>query len=328
MLNANTNVKAPSYDLNEGTVHQFCHDLLEVDGELRSLADTRDDTTLTCLALEMWSAFSDTLGKIESCLQDNDCGIAAIDVPSIYDDLTDDAIAGALVSIALTSSLMQPAKDIENQTPFTMFSASYKSDEALNQAGLLDISPTDILGFHSDGLVREKELSVPRYISIYNTFINYRNCGNFYWIPTNSVSNLSRHVESIGFDDDFIFSLTPTIYGTAGAKIENVVERKVQTSIFKETDDGRITTFINGTFAGKRCGSPDYTGRFKAFQSELSENPFRYAAAQKSRRMIVLNNANGFHARDIFEDPIEGHEETRNYLRSVSKNAVKTGHVM
>ncbi|MCW0983779.1 hypothetical protein OK142_23410 [Agrobacterium sp. BT-220-3] len=320
--------EAPSFALNREKVRDFCHDVLDVDGELRSLADTRDTPTLQHLANEFEAAFSDVILEINSNISDRTCGIAAVDVPSIYEDLTDDAIAGALVSVALTSVLINPSRDVENLTPFTMFSASYESNRALNEAGLLNISPTDILEFHSDGRIQNNTLGVPRYIAIYNTFINYRNCGSFYWVPISSIEGLGEHVEGIGFDDDFTFDLTPSIYGESGTKIDSVIERKVKTAIFSEDEDGSLITFMNGKFAGKDNCDADYTDRLKAFQTAIARNPFRYAAPQKSRRMIVLNNSSGFHARDIFQDPIIGHEETRNYLRSVSTDAVKTGYVM
>ncbi|MBO9111737.1 MULTISPECIES: hypothetical protein [Agrobacterium] len=320
--------EAPSFVLDREQLRHFCREVLEIDGELRSLGDTKDTQTLQHFSDEFAASFSDLIPEINARISDKMCGIAAVDVPPIYDDLTDDAIAGALVSVALTTVLMEPSKDVENHTPFTMFSASYESNKALNDAGLLHISPTDILDFHSDGRIHGKTLGVPRYISIYNTFINYRNCGNFYWVPASSIDNLQEHVEGIGFDDDFTFDLTPAIYGESGSKIGSVVERKVKTAIFSEDEDGSIITFMNGKFAGKENADDDYTARLKAFQAAIARNPFRYAAEQKSRRMIVLNNSSGFHARDIFQDPILGHEETRNYLRSVSTDAAKTGYVI
>lgn len=328
MLHRNAYVEAPSFSLDKKKVRQFCHDVLEVGGELRSLGDTKDASVLEHLSCELKTSLSGTIAQIEAPITDKTCGIATIDIPQIYQDLTDDAIAGALVSIALTSVLIKPSKDIENLTPFTMFSASYESNKALNEAGLLNISPTDILDFHSDGLIRGVSLGVPRYIAIYNTFINYRKCGSFYWIPTSSIENLSEHVERIGFDDDFTFDLTPAIYGETGSRIDHVVERKVKTAIFSKDADGSIITFMNGKFAGKEGAGTDYANHLKAFRAAIAKSPLRYAAAQKSRRLIVLNNSSGFHARDIFKDPIPGHEETRNYLRSVSMEAVNTGYVI
>ena len=320
--------EAPTVSLNPDKVREFCHDVLEINGELMSLGDTRESSILGNMSRELKAGFSEILSKIEEHTSDKTQGIAAIDIPCVYEDLTDDAIAGALISIALTSTIIQPSKDLENLTPFTMFSASYESNKALNEAGLLNISPTDILDFHSDGLIRGRALGVPRYIAIYNTFINYRKCGSFYWVPTCSIENLMEHVDRIGFGSDFSFDLTPTIYGETGSRIDTVVERRVQTAVFSEDEDGSIITFMNGKFVGKNGGNSEYASHLRAFQTAISNNPFKYAAAQKSRRLIILNNASGFHARDIFEEPILGHEETRNYLRSVSSDAVNTGYVM
>ncbi|MBY8918332.1 hypothetical protein KUG85_09115 [Nitratireductor sp. L1-7-SE] len=320
--------EAPSFSLDREFVREFCHDVLEVDGQLQSLGDTKNAGVLEHLSCQFRSRFSDTVVDIETQIAHKACGIAVVDVPSVYEDVTDDAIAGALVSIAATSALIKPSKDIENLTPFTMFSASCESSRALRKAGLPDISPTDILDFHSDGLICGKSLGVPRYIAIYNTFINYRKCGFFYWVPTSSIEALPEHLARIGLDDDFTFELTPAVYGETGSKIDRIVERRVRTAIFRKDVDGSIVTFMNGKFTGKDGADADFTWPLKAFQNSIAKNPFRYAVEQRSRRLIILNNSSGFHARDIFEDPVEGHEETRNYLRSVSAEAFHTGHLL
>jgi hypothetical protein len=42
---------------------------------------------------------------------------------------------------------------------------------------------------------------------------------------------------------------------------------------------------------------------------------------QKEKRVIFIKNTNGFHARDIFKEAIDGIDLTRVFLRSVDVNA-------
>lgn len=56
-------------------------------------------------------------------------------------------------------------------------------------------------------------------------------------------------------------------------------------------------------------------------RNSLLKNDFKIRIPQKERRIIFLNNILGFHARDIFEEPIEGVDLSRVMLRMVDVNA-------
>lgn len=58
--------------------------------------------------------------------------------------------------------------------------------------------------------------------------------------------------------------------------------------------------------------------------ASLSRNSIRISTPLRSRRLFILNNWLGAHARDIFEEPIEGVKYTRSFFRSMS---AKMAHV-
>ena len=56
-------------------------------------------------------------------------------------------------------------------------------------------------------------------------------------------------------------------------------------------------------------------------RNSLLKNEFKIRIPQKERRIIFLNNTLGFHARDVFEEPIENVDLSRVMLRMVDINA-------
>lgn len=311
--------RAPIIHLETDAVAAFCEANLFQGGEMLSLVDTKDPELTINLSAMAGKAFAAEVSEVTRNLLDRDVGIAAVDIPIVYDDATDDAIAGALLAIALSSHIMPARLDMENRTPFTLFSASHESNRALRKAGILNISPTNDIYYHSDGSISGKFLNIPCLISVYNITVNYRTRGNFYWIPSSSIPEFEEHIASIGFDDDYLFDLTPAVYGVDGAEITTVSQRRARTAIFRRGADGAVITFMNGTFIGKNEDDSISRVRLARFKADVARNAFRYAVPQEPRRILFLNNAFGFHARDSFENPIEGHEETRIYLRSVSR---------
>jgi len=318
---------APTFCLSAQAVQDFANRYLLTDGEPISLSDTRDQELMARLATHASRAFADTIGEVKEHLDCPSTGIVAVDVSETFEDATVDAIISSLIAVSLCQAIMPSLPDRENNTPFSIFTASKDNSEKLDQVGVRGLSPVDVLDFHSDGSILNGELAVPDYIAIFNVFINYHDRGNFYWVPTNSIEGLPEIVEKVGLTEKYNFSLTPAVYDTAQSDIK-VIEKRARAAIFSLADDGTITTFMNGTFEGQ-CGasdqSLDVTSEIKL---AISSNPVRYSVPQESRRLIILNNAKGFHARDIFEHPVDGYEITRAYLRSASIAGKVVGQVL
>ncbi|MBC2885409.1 hypothetical protein H7Q97_08310 [Ochrobactrum sp. CM-21-5] len=323
-----TQYQAPILSIPVQSAREFAHKNLLINGALISLADTKDRAVLKNLAEQASHFFADLISEIQSQLNRPSVGIVAIDVPQVLEDATADAIVGSLIAMSLTQAIMPSLLDRENDTPFSIFTASKDNSEKLDHVGIRGLTPTDVLDFHSDGSIAGEELSVPDYISIFNVFINYHNRGNFYWVPTSAIPSFSQIVEKVGLSQEYCFSLTPAVYDNGKPDVK-VVDRRARVAIFTRTSDGSITTFMNGTFDGRADKNTDQEDDVVAeIKNAISTNPIRYSIPQESRRLIIFNNANGFHARDIFEGPMEEYPVTRTYLRSASISGKVVGQII
>ena len=310
--------QAPIFSIGVENARDFACKNLRIDDAPLPLAHMRDRLVMGRLTEQASLLFADLIPKIRHQLDHPLVGIVAIDVPQVSKDATVDAIVGSLIAVSLTQAIMPSLPDRENETPFSIFTASKDNSKKLDRVGIRGLSPTDVLDFHSDGSIVDGKLSVPDYISIFNVFINYHDRGNFYWVPTSTISSFSHIVEKVGLSQEYCFSLTPAVYDNGQSDVK-VVDRRARAAIFTRALDGSITTFMNGTFEGRAGTSVDQAEDVTAeIKTAISTNPIRYSIPQESRRLILLNNANGFHARDIFENPMEEYPVTRTYLRSAS----------
>lgn len=320
---------APIVTLDENVTREFCETtLLENDSPIPLVA-TSDANLVARLSALAGEVFFEEIRRIRTEISNADVGIAAIDVPVIYEDVTKDAITGALVALSISQHIMPSVLDRENRTPFSMFNASEENNAALNELGIKNISPVDVLEFHSDGTIRGNTLAVPNYVALYNVFINYAKRGNFYWVPSSSIPSMHGYVSNLGCNNDYLFDLTPSVYSNSESGVKSISPHRARTSVFQEDEDGRVVTFMNGTFLGRESetgGSP--TRHLAEFQQAIANNPVRYAVPQESRRMVILNNAAGFHARDVFEEPFKEVSVTRCYLRSASLSGRVMGEIL
>ncbi|MFW7358574.1 MAG: hypothetical protein ACODTL_21765 [Brucella sp.] len=320
--------QAPVFSIPVENARDFACNNLLIDDFPLSLAQTRDKSVMAKLTEQASLFFVDMIPEIKRQLDNPFVGIVAIDVPQVFDDATVDAIVGSLIAVSLTQAIMPSLPDRENNTPFSIFTASKDNSKKQDHVGIRGLSPTDVLDFHSDGAITNGKLSVPDYISIFNVFINYRDRGNFYWVPTCTIQSLSQIVEKVGLSQEYCFSLTPAVYDNGQSSVK-IVDRRARAAIFTRAPDGSITTFMNGTFEGHADTGTDQAKDITTeIKGAIAANPVRYLIPQESRRLIILNNANGFHARDIFENPMEGYAVTRTYLRSASISGKVVGRII
>lgn len=308
---------------------EFCENTLFSQSKIIGLADLRDANTVAVLSERAGTIFSDAVKKIKDVLADDMVGIAAVDIPLLYpNDKTVDAIAGALLAVSIAQHVMPSLLDRENGTPFSIFNASQKNSRTLDSVGIKGVSPTDILDFHSDGSIHDGLLSIPKYLFLYNILINYHNKGNFYWVPTQTITGIKEYIDSFGERDDYIFDLTPTVYESQPSQIKAILAHRARTSIFRRVGENSIATFMNGTFRGKHDDIDGAAIEILAqFRTDISQNDCRYYVPQQARRMIFLRNDCGFHARDVLDNPIEGLATTRSYLRSASVEGHPVGYI-
>jgi len=84
--------------------------------------------------------------------------------------------------------------------------------------------------------------------------------------------------------------------------------------------DGQRQFFLNGKVL-QQANQQENIDLIKNIRDSLQNNSIKISIDQKERRAFYLKNTIGFHARDMFEDAIEGVDLTRVYLRSVDINS-------
>ncbi|WP_291976120.1 hypothetical protein [Chelatococcus sp.] len=285
------------------------------------------------LALLRGSAFfSDYTFLIEGLLEDNlqfirerlddaTCGIVGVDVPQgIVADSTADALMGSIVASAIVSAFMMPLLDPRNGTPFTIYTASQDNEAALQKAGVKFYAPTEKLGFHTDGMLKNSAVYVPRYIGLYNIVIAYNKPGCFYWVPFADWPQFDEWAGVLGWNRTYRFAATPIVYAGALDHVEKAAARIIEAPVFwRDADEHQRAVFMNGDLLGPVDDDGDFdSSLIQRMKRSIACDARRIVLPQRQRRLFLMNNTAGFHARDLFDAPIPGARYTRSFLRSVA----------
>lgn len=270
----------------------------------------------------------ETLGAVgallHDCLNDRSLGVVAVDVAEPLDpDPRRDAMLAALTAVLVSAAFMKPARDTRNGTPFSIYHASTESEARLRAAGIKHFSPRDKLGFHTDGLRLLGEVRVPNIIALYNIKIAYRRPGNLYWIPMSLWPERRKILDRVGPDITYSMNMTPIVFGNPDGSLDVSSANRISAPIVRRISETGETIFFNGEIVGRADGGSFDAGVIDAMRASLIANPVRLTVAQKPRRLALMRNLSGFHARDIFEEPIVTHGVTRSFLRLVSEEGVQ-----
>lgn len=271
------------------------------------------------------SLVADILVPVRDHLDDPARGFIGLDVPAgIADDPTTDALMGGFIAAAITSVFMTPALDVRNGTPFTVYTASAGNERALQDAGVAFHSPSGRLGFHTDGLLRDKAIHLPHLLALYNIVIAYNKPGCFYWAPFATWPAFDDWAERVGWNRRYRFVTTPIVYaGALDAASETTQPSTApftEAPVFWRDEAGQTrAVFLNGEVLGPVDGNPCGEARQIArLKDDIARHAHRLAIPQRQRRMFLMNNTAGFHARDLFDAPVPGARYTRSFMRSVS----------
>lgn len=286
-------------------------------GPLRSLADIRLARLQGVMRDDRADLFADILSDLGTALADPEVGFGAIDMPSLSDNAQADALYGCLLATALQAEISEPVEDRYSGTPFSLYNASQENEDKLVEAGLKFYSPEDRLGFHSDGLITENGIHVPKYVSVYNLMIAYRKPGNFYFLPTQVWDEKNKFKQAFGINRDVTFSMTPIVHALDTGEIRATRSEPVTAPLFWQDGDAE-TVFYNGEID---TGPKELIALADDMRQSLLDNPQRITCPIRNRRMFIMANDKGFHARDIFADPVVGTKYTRSFLRYVSHDA-------
>lgn len=268
--------------------------------------------------------FASLLDEFRYDLANPGIGMAVVDIPeSPACDTTQNAFWGVALALGLGSNIFSLGRDRINDTPYTVYAASYRKSKHLADLGLQPIAPETKLGFHTDGLLAEDKVSMPHNIMLYNIDIAYRKPGNFHWVPFSMWGEKDLYMRRIGVGRPYNIKVTPSVYEGDDGNLEIVSPRHVIAPIFIETESVGTTLYLNGDVTSA-AGDPDFDlAAIDGLRSSLAANAVRFSVPQKSRRLIFVRNVLGAHARDVFDEPSPDALYTRVFLRSVDDNCIE-----
>lgn len=263
--------------------------------------------------------FNEEITSIITLLNNHDIGIAALDLPESPDFNKElNILYGAAIVIGIFNSIGQASIDPVNKIPFTLHTASHSSGKLLNDTSH---TPDAKLGFHNDGIVDAGSLAIPHHIAVYNLYISYRNPGKFRWVPTNLWKENQIFGTEISTDQIRVkIKLTPYYHKDSDGNLVETELDSLEVPISALNKNKKRRYFLNGTLIDN-ANTPENIDLIKKIRNSIEYNEDQIQIDQKERRAFYIKNSMGFHARDVFNDPIEGVDLTRVFLRLVDTNA-------
>lgn len=244
-------------------------------------------------------------------------GLAVIDIPSIDGaDCLEDMWLGSLIALIVSKRIYSIRNDPNTGLPFTIYNASSAGEALLKKNGIKYFSPEKNLGFHTDGIVSQNSLWSPNFVSIYNVYLGYKKPGNFYWVPFALWDEFKEWQNKLG-SKRFKLEITPITYKGLNDELKITSNGDFEVELMRAKGDGFIPFFNGEVMACVSDPAFEMQG-VKQMLESLSCNKTRISTPLRSRRLFILNNWLGAHARDIFEEPLEGVKYTRSFFRIMS----------
>lgn len=298
----------------------FCEQIQDYNSAL-SMESFRDKHVCEFIIQLCSNIFKQEIHETKMLLDDKNTAITYFDIPeSDKYDKKHNTICGVAIVVGLFNALDRANIDPLSDTPFTLHVASHSNVKKIDESGFGNYMPEVKLGFHNDGLLSKDKIEIPKYIATYNLYISYKKPGNFIWVPTNLWG------ESLKFRDEkyrkmaINIKLTPTFHLNHENKIYNTGYEKICAPLTFTNLNGNTLFFLNGQVL-LEDNSDECVQIVNEMRNSLLKNEFKIRIPQKERRIIFLNNTLGFHARDVFEEPIENVDLSRVMLRMVDINA-------
>ncbi len=300
----------------------FCYYLQNEANEIISLTIFKSASFCDFIYNLCGKLFCDEINQIIFTLSNPHISISAFDIPSSnHFNQELNTIFGIGLFIGIFNNIANSSIDPLNETPFTLHAASHSNGEKLDSLGLSVYTPKVKLGFHNDGLLSPGKVEIPKHIALYNLYISYHNPGNFMWVPTALWEEAQQyHPRSIGENVIVKTKLTPIFHSKNDQEITAPCFNYVTAPLSIINEEGEQRFFLNGQILPGE-NHIDHVNLVNAMRLSLQNNPKKIYIPQKERRGIILKNHLGFHARDIFQDPIDGVDLSRILLRSVDLDA-------
>jgi hypothetical protein len=290
--------------------------------EAADLTFFKDEPSCTIINDTCADLFSEEITQIVKILDNPNIGIVALDIPE-SDSVSKikNGIYGAAVIMGIFNKIGIPNFDSLNKMPFAVHTASHSNAVQLDSHGLDHYTPEVKLGFHNDGLLSSDKIEIPEHIVVYNFYISYKRPGNFLWVPTSAWVEAEKYFEHSQKEKKCVkIRVTPSFYLDENKKIQNSVFDFVEAPVSLLKENGDIRFFLNGQVR-KEDNTEEDVAFIHSLRESIQNNPQIIKIPQRERRAIFLKNTKGFHARDVFEEPIDGVDLTRVFLRMVDLNA-------
>jgi len=312
-------------DILDTTIHQyqdFIDRLTEYSDIVPDISKIRSNHNFESATLAAGLVFRTQIESINSALADEDRAIIAVDiVESDQLTATENAFWGVMTALSIGSNVFHLSTDRTNDTPFTLYAASYERSQELEARGLATVAPETKLGFHTDGVINGGTVAMPHNILPYNLTINYQKPGDFHWVPFSLWRDKAIFMKKIGVGTNYRLKVTPSVYEVNG-RLESPFPTEVEVPIFLNSESLNFPLYLNGNVLGARNNPTFDLSIIEDLKRSLSHSDVLFSIPQKTRRMIVACNLKGAHARDVFEIPIPDVKYTRLFMRTVDTNVV------
>jgi hypothetical protein len=219
-----------------------------------------------------------------------------------------------MVALSIGSNVFRLSTDRTNNTPYTLYAASYERSQELEARGLAPLVPETKLGFHTDGVINGATVAMPQNILLYNLTINYQKPGDFHWVPFSLWKDKTIFMKKIGVGLKYRVKVTPSVYDVNGT-LESPFSTEVEVPIFLNNESLNFPLYLNGNVLGALNDPAFDLSIIDDLKKSISHNEIRFSIPQKTRRVIIACNLKGAHARDVFESPMPDVKYTRLFMR-------------
>lgn len=264
--------------------------------------------------------FHENINLAKQDLQDTKKAISAIDIPTDPNfSVNENFVFGIATFVAIFSNITNPIC-YEKNMPFRVHKATHSNVKDMDAMGIKLLNLEDKLGFHNDGVVQPDKVEIPKHIALFNSFIGYKDAGYFHWVPSRLWENQLNDKDLNYLKSNLaVVKLTPTVYEDSNGGYKKEGPSHVRAPLVWESETQQNRFFLNGDVSDEN-NERQLVELFSSLRESINNSPECISIAQQERRAIFLNNTAGFHARDIFADPISDIDLSRVFIRSVDSN--------
>lgn len=286
--------------------------------EILSIESFKSDDFMTKITQLGKQLFSDLIFKIKNFVEDENYGVAAVDIFEVIEndndgkDLTCLAIAYALFSLLAT-----PHRDRNTDLPFG-FHLSKASDSETGKTIDFAYTLDSESRYHTDGISRQNDLYLPKLIGLYNVFLGFNKPGYVYWIPHEKIPELSFLAKNPALTKTIKINLPGARYILSSGEKFSAPDLEVSTPTIRSTPEEGNVFYINGNIL-KNLEFSDTALAIENLREKLNSSNHQIKVRRAERRLIFIKNIHGFHASDKMLEPIEELELRRVFVRFIDQ---------